>query len=121
MMIRHVLFASAFALAAPAAAQEMEAPPADPPERTEAPSAAQIGQFVQAEFPTRDRDGDGALNQAEFSAWLGELMARAPGQTQPPSPEDQQARAATAFARADTDRNQSVSQDEMAAFLSRTR
>jgi hypothetical protein len=134
-MFRYALFASVFAFAFPAAAQaQHQGHPASPPAasqppasqppasptpgaQTRAPSAAEVGQHVQAEFRARDRDGNGSLNQAEFSGWLGELMARAPGQTAPPAA----SALAAAFTQADIDRSQSVSPAEMTALLSRTR
>lgn len=133
-MIRHASLACAFVFAAPAVAQNTQepatSPPAAPtqPPTTSQPPATQspqtsvdVGQVVQAEFPARDRDGNGSLNQAEFSAWVSELLARAPGQSAPPSAADLQTRAAAAFTQADTDRNQSISPAEMTALFSRTR
>lgn len=120
-MLRHALFAGVFALAAPAAAQNMQEPSASPPPAAAPqPTAADVGRLVQAEFPARDSDRNGSLNQAEFSAWLGELLARAPGQASPPSAADLEARTAAAFTRADSDRNRAISPDEMTALLSRT-
>jgi len=137
-MLRNALLAGAVAFAAPVAAQDAQEPPASPPPASSqppasppaapsqppasppaAPTAAQVGQHVQAEFPARDRDGNGSLNQTEFSAWISELLARMPGQSTPPSAESLQAQAASAFTQADTDRSQSVSPDEMTALLSR--
>jgi hypothetical protein len=82
-MFRYALFAGVFALAFPAAAQaqHQDHPPGPPaasqPSESQppaapagAPTAAQLGQQVQAEFPARDRDGNGSLNQVEFSGWL---------------------------------------------------
>ncbi|MGQ0659961.1 hypothetical protein [Sphingosinicella sp.] len=119
------LFAGLMLSAVPAAAQNMQEPASTPPAGEQAPAAeqpraaspAETAQLVQTEFAARDRNGDGSLNQAEFSAWVGELMARRPGQASPPS----EAQLTAAFARADADRNQAVSQAEMTALFSRTR
>lgn len=134
-MIRYALSACVLALAVPAAAQDTPEPPASPPassqttpsqppsepaQTTPAPTSTDVARIVQTEFPARDRDGNGALNQAEFSSWIGELLARAPSQGTPPSAADVQARAAAAFAQADTDRNRAISPAEMTALLSRT-
>ena len=73
--------------------------------------------MVQTECPTRDRDGSGGLDRAEFTAWLGELVARSPSAS--PGEAGMQARIEAAFGSTDTDGDGSVSAAEMTALLAR--
>ena len=75
--------------------------------------------MVQTEFGARDRDGSGGLDQAEFSAWLGELVARSPSAS--PDEAGMQARIDGAFGSTDSDGDGSVSAVEMTALLARAR
>lgn len=89
------------------------APVAPAPGAAASPTAA-----VEAEFPTHDSNGDGKLDQAEFTAWVSKLRAPAPdGATRT----DNESWAATLFARADTDQDKAVSKTEMATLLSTAR
>jgi Ca2+-binding EF-hand superfamily protein len=108
----------------PAEATPPTEPPAASPEPSQAPPAearpaspSEVGAMVESEFPTRDSDGDGNLNQAEFTTWLGELVSRSPGEGAPPSAEQ----IAAAFGQTDTDGSGSVSAAEMTALLARGR
>ncbi|WP_114951110.1 EF-hand domain-containing protein [Sphingosinicella terrae] len=131
-MIRTVFLTSLLALAAPAVAQDASSPPSppesgtppatDPATETPAqPSARpateqEVGTLVAGEFPRRDLDSNGSLNQEEFTSWLGELMSRSPGGAAGGDPD---ARVASAFGQADADGSGTVSPAEMIALLSR--
>lgn len=119
-MLRLMFLAGTFIAAAPVIAQDAP-PPTEPPvtepapiEQTEPTTAADIDRLVQVEFPGRDADGSGTLNEAEFSAWIGELLARRPARD---GDQDRSAWIASAFTRADTDGSGTVDQAEMTAFL----
>ena len=117
-MLRLMLLAGTFIAAAPAVAQDMPPPaelPAAQPPQAEPAATADFDRLVQTEFPRRDADGNGALDEAEFSAWIGELLARRPARD---GDTDRSAWIASAFPRADADQSGGVDQAEMTAFLS---
>jgi hypothetical protein len=109
------------AAAAPETPPASAVPPSEPqaPGQSRQPSSAEVGAMVESEFPRRDGDGNGSLDQSEFSAWLGELVARSPSASS--SPGDMDARIQGAFAQTDADGNGSVSAAEMTALLARAR
>lgn len=134
-MIRTVMLASAFALSAPAIAQDT--PPADPatqapeaaapaapadsatqaaPAENAAPAATQVAQVVDTDFPAYDKDKNGELSQEEFGEWMTKLRSATPGQATAEA--DTKAWAGAAFAQADTDKSKSVSKAELTTFLS---
>lgn len=78
---------------------------------------AKVAQVVEADFPTYDKNGDGALSKSEFGAWMASLRANDP-EAKPGSSAlkkwvDQ------AFVQTDTDKSKSVSKTELASFLVR--
>jgi hypothetical protein len=104
---------------APATPPPEAMPPAPPPAAARPATTAEVGAMVQSEFPARDRDGNGGLDQTEFSVWLGELVARSPSASSDEA--GMQARIEAAFGSTDTDGDGSVSSAEMTALLSRAR
>lgn len=115
-MHRMILLASAFALAAPAVAQDMQSPPSSsgsetPPSSPSQPPASHPSTGAGAgghssPFGAHDTDHNGSLSRAEFTA-----MVRARAQGSPASEED----IAAAFQRADTDGNGEISGTEAGA------
>ncbi len=95
-----------------------------PPAATEpAPSSAsatptQIAQIVDQEFPTYDADGDGNLNEGEFSAWMKKLRTATDPSVDPESA-DVKSWIDQAFAAADADKSGGVDKTELTGFLSR--
>lgn len=83
-----------------------------------AAGADQVASVVQTEFPTYDANQDGKLEKAEFASWMVKLK-------QASDPKASAESASTrkwvnaAFAQADTDKSQSVSQPELIGFLSK--
>ena len=77
--------------------------------------------MVASEFPRRDADSNGSLNQDEFKSWLTELIAAGPGQSATAPAANLDARIAAAFTHTDTDSSEGVSQEEMATLLTRAR
>lgn len=97
-MHRTMFFAAVLALATPAAAATMQQPTEPPAGQTEAPPAG-------GDFASFDADGNGSLNQAEFSAWASAQGASAEA-------------ASAAFTQADSDGNGEISASELAAVVS---
>lgn len=73
-----------------------------------------VSTIVRAEFAAYDKDGNGTLEKAEFTAWMDALKARAPDGGKPSSETWNNA----AFAKADKDESTTVSRDELTRFLS---
>jgi hypothetical protein len=120
-------FAAALACALPALAQASTppAPPvtpvaasptdAAPPTDTAAPAPAappSIAQIVANDFPTYDVDKSGELNKAEFSTWI--MAAKKQSGAEAPNKNW----LSKAFAKADNDKNNMVSANELTTFLS---
>lgn len=80
-----------------------------------AATPAQVSAIVGAEFSAYDRDGDGTLNKAEFTAWMDALKTRAPDRPEKPGGA---AWNEAAFAKADADKSTTVTAIELAGFLS---
>ncbi|MCX8475930.1 MAG: calcium-binding protein [Sphingomonas sp.] len=81
-----------------------------------AANGAQVAQAVGRDFGTYDKDANGALNDAEFGTWMSSLRKAAePGFV--PGSADANVWLGQAFASADVDRSKSVSQVELATFL----
>ena len=97
------------------------AAPQSPPAVGRPATAAEVGAMVTSEFPRRDADGNGSLNQDEFKSWLTELIAAGPGQSATAPAPNLDARIAAAFTNTDTDSSQGISPDEMTALLARAR
>ena len=106
------------ALPAPAAPTQpvAEATPAPAPAGEPANRADQVAQIVNAEFGTYDRNGDGSLDQAEFSTWIGALRVRAEPSFAADSTEGK-AWLTAAFTAADADKNAGVNATELTSFL----
>ena len=109
------------------AAQAAQPTPAQPVEQAAAPAAPatpsqpateqnQVAQIVNAEFATYDKDGNGALDQTEFGAWMIALRVKAQPTFVPDSPEGK-AWVSAAFAQADADKSSSVNATELTSFL----
>lgn len=119
--------AAGSAATTPPAAESSQTPPSPDasspsPDPAGQPSArpatpAEVGGLVQSEFPNRDRDGNGKLDQAEFSSWLSELVSRSPDG----SSGNTDAQIASAFGSSDTDGDGAISAEEMTALLARSR
>jgi opacity protein-like surface antigen len=110
-MHRMILLASALALAAPVAAQDMQSPPGSgtppPSSQSQPPASSPPGSGGHSSpFGAHDTDHNGSLSRAEFTA-----MVRARSQGAPASEED----IAAAFQRADTDGNGEISGTEAGA------
>lgn len=113
---------SATAQAAPAttpdatAAQPASSQAANATSSSATPAPTQVAQVVDQQFATYDKDGDGALSKAEFSAWMTALKSQAP--TAPKeSPAQQTAWNDAAFKQADGDKSASVTKTELTSFL----
>jgi hypothetical protein len=111
--------------AAPATPQQQSAPSAAPPqsppasENATAPvsKAEQVSAVVSSEFPSYDKDKSGALSKTEFGSWLVALRQASDASFKAGTPEAD-TWLGQAFAFADTDKNQNVSQTELIGFLS---
>ncbi len=90
-----------------APAQTAEAAPAD---------GAQVAQAVDTQFGTYDKNADGKLSRAEFSAWMVALKTASDPSTKAASTETKKWVGA-AFAQADTDKNSSLDKTEVTGFL----
>ncbi|WP_010164415.1 EF-hand domain-containing protein [Sphingomonas sp. PAMC 26617] len=83
----------------------------------QAASGAQVAEVVGTEFPTYDKDGDGALSAKEFGAWMVTLKTASDPSTKATAPATK-TWIAQAFAQADVDKNRKVSKGELTTFLS---
>jgi hypothetical protein len=102
----------------PAPTEPAAAQPAAPAATAQAPitSGDQIAQVVSKEFPTYDKDANGALDTTEFGNWMTALRKAADPAFQAGSP-DAGKWVAQAFAQADTDKNSAINQGELTTFL----
>lgn len=106
-----------------APAPDASTPPAGDTAAEPAPSGTaatptQIAQIVDREFGTYDADANGALNEAEFAAWMKKLRAA----TDPSVDTESEAVKAwidQSFTAADGDKSGGVDKAELTAFLSR--
>lgn len=143
-MIKYVFLAGAMMISVPAFAQSTQtadpvaptgqsavAPTGAVPQNAPAPQTAtpsdptaaqpqatgdQIATVVNQEFPNYDKDGDGALNKAEFSGWMLALKSASDPATKAEDPKTK-TWMTQAFAQADADKSQSVTKAELTAFL----
>lgn len=133
-MLKHVLAVSSLAIAAPVFAQSAEtstptaaaptpgasvAPQqgAATPATEPAPAAQtpdQVSAIVAAEFAAYDKDRNNMLDKTEFAAWMDALKAKAPPGGDKPG---DVAWNDAAFAQADKDKSQWLTQAELTAFL----
>jgi hypothetical protein len=139
MMIRAFLLATVLTAATPALAQQAMTPgaatqpaqpsaamPAQPSNATPAQStpaqsspAASVASIVDSEFPAYDANGDGQLDQSEFSRWMLALKNQEMKATGQQLPADQvTAWANGAFTTADADKSLMVSKPELITYLS---
>jgi hypothetical protein len=81
-------------------------------------SADQVATVVQTEFPTYDANKDGKLERPEFASWMVKLKQASDPKASAESTSTRKWVSA-AFAQADTDKSQSVSQPELIGFLSK--
>ena len=106
--------AAAPAPADPATATAQTAP-AEPAAGAEA-TGDQVAVVVGKEFPTYDKNADGALSKTEFSDWMLALKTASDPSTKAEDPKTK-TWMTQAFAQADTDKSKSVSKDELTKFL----
>lgn len=90
--------------------------PSDPAAAEPQATGDQIATVVNQEFPIYDKDGDGALNKAEFSGWMLALKSASDPSTKAEDPKTK-TWMTQAFAQADSDKSQSVTKAELTAFL----
>lgn len=104
----------------PAPAPDASAPPAGDTAAQPATAATptQIAQIVDQEFATYDADANGALNEAEFAAWMKKLRTATD-----PSVDTESEAVKTwidqSFTASDGDKSGGVDKAELTAFLSR--
>lgn len=139
-MMRTILLAGTMVIAPPAIAQTQPSAAPTVPVPTQAPAApaatgvvpvqpvptpapavaakptqAEVAQAVDQQFGTYDRDANGALSQAEFSAWMSALKAQANARAA--SAAEEAAWNNAAFRQADHDRSATVTKVELTGFL----
>ena len=136
-MMKTILLAGTMVIAAPALAQTQvpvtptAAAPAQtapaptttpttpvettPPAASAAPTQTQVAQVVDQQFGTYDKDANGALSKAEFSAWMTALKAQANAKEADPAKET--AWNDAAFRQADGDKSATVTKVELTGFL----
>ena len=105
--------------ATPPASSAMPAPAPAPTQDSAAPSAAEPASDPQAiiasEFPTYDKDANGALSRVEFDTWLTALKEKSGDTTMKPA--DKTSWLKTAFTTADKDKSKGVSLAELTDYL----
>lgn len=82
-----------------------------------ATGADQVATVVQTEFPTYDANKDGKLEKTEFASWMVKLKQASDPKATASSAETK-SWVNAAFAQADKDKSQSVTQPELVGFLS---
>lgn len=102
--------------AEPAAPAEPAVAAATPAPAQPATGQSQVAQIVNAEFASYDKDGNGALDQAEFANWMIALRVKAQPEFVADSAEGK-AWVAAAFKQADADKSASVNATELTSFL----
>jgi hypothetical protein len=102
---------------APAPTASARTAAATPTAGAPAAGAAQIAQVVNTEFPSYDKDANGALNKVEFGSWMVALKTASDPATKATDPATQ-TWVGNAFASADVDKSAAVSKDELTKFLS---
>jgi len=106
------------ATAPPTDVAQDSAAAAPAPAATPVTGASQIAQVVGTEFPAYDKNGDKALDKAEFGAWMVALKTASDPATRAADPATVKW-VAGAFASADADRSKQVSQAELTRYLSK--
>ncbi len=79
--------------------------------------ADQVATVVQTEFPAYDANKDGKLEKTEFASWMVKLKQVSDPKASATSAETK-SWVNAAFAQADKDKNQSLTQPELIGFLS---
>ena len=123
-----LIAASMIALTSPAFAQMSGPAPSSPPvsspqsstpltdSAAPAPAPATDPKaIIASEFPTYDKDGNGALAKAEFDTWLTALKEKSGDTTMKPA--DKSSWLKTAFTTADKDKSKGVSLTELTEYL----
>ncbi len=77
----------------------------------------QVAAVVDSEFPSYDKNADGDLDRAEFTAWMVALKTASDPATAADSAETK-SWVGAAFAQADKDKSTSVTKTELTGFLS---
>ncbi len=83
-----------------------------------ATGADKVAQVVDTEFPTYDKNADGALSSTEFGTWMVALRTASDASLKAGSKE-MKAWTASAFAQADIDKSKTVSKVELTGFLAK--
>jgi hypothetical protein len=125
-----LIAASMIAMASPAWAQSTGPTPSSPPASTPMPQSSAPAQdsaapaatpasdpkaIIASEFPTYDKDANGALSRVEFDTWLTALKEKSGDTTMKPA--DKTAWLKTAFTTADKDKSKGVSLAELTDYL----
>ncbi len=113
-----LIVAATCAAAAPALAQSNAMAPMPPSSAAQTPTVVtptDTRSIVAAEFPTYDKDGNGALDASEFGTWMMALKEKSGAATM--SAADKAAWLKQAFATADADKNKGVTEPELIAYL----
>ncbi|OJY67225.1 MAG: hypothetical protein BGP16_17335 [Sphingobium sp. 66-54] len=104
--------------AAPAAGPETSSAAPDAPAQPAA-NGTQVAAFVDAQFPTMDGDGDGALTSTEFENWITKLKsAEMAAAGQPADEQEVKSYARNALLTADKDADQRITRAEATQFFS---
>jgi Ca2+-binding EF-hand superfamily protein len=136
MTMKTLLIAvSALALTTPALAQMEPSPSTSQPTTPQLPGTAPVDQsamgttdtattpaapsdpkaLIASEFPSYDKDANGALSKTEFAAWMGALKAKTGEPAMKPA--EMTKWSDGAFATADKDKNTAVSLAELQNYL----
>lgn len=102
---------------APTTTPQAADPMASTEPTTAASPAAQVAQLVEAQFPSYDKGGNGALSKTEFAAWMASLRANDPAAK--PGSSALKKWVDQAFAQTDTDKSKTVSKTELETFLAK--
>ena len=71
--------------------------------------------IIASEFPTYDKDGNGALSRAEFDLWMVALKSKSGEAAMKPA--DQSAWLKSSFTTADSNKDKAVSLTELTGYL----
>jgi len=112
------------ALAVPSAAYAQAAAPAAPataapapPQAPATPANPQVVTFVDQQFPIADANHDGTVSAAEFTAWITGLKTAEQQKAGQVDAAAAQAYAAGALAKADTDKDGTLTKTELVKFF----
>ena len=102
-------------LATPPADAAMPAPSAPAQDAAVFAAASDPKEIIASEFPTYDKDGNGALARTEFDMWMTALKEKSGDKAM--KPDDKTAWLKTAFTNADKDKSKGVSLSELTDYL----